>query len=520
MAANVAFIRPELAAMLPKYRLIRDCLAGEDHIKKQGKVYLPMPNPADTSAENVARYNGYKTRAVFYNVTRRTVGGLTGQVFARDPVSEIPDQLDAIEKDATGTGVTAAQQSKRILNFVSSYGRSGVYVDYPDTGGETTIADIQSGRVRPTITVCDPKTVINWRVMEFGALTKLALVVIAETWPFADDGFELKFGCQFRVMSLEFAQDGEGNPTGEPRYRVDVWREPSPSVWNGQEIPKGKNFAIHSTYYPTGPNGENIDEIPFMFVGSENNDTEIDNPPIYDLASLNVAHYRNSADYEEACYVMGQPTYWFSGLTKEWVEDVLKGQIRLGSWGGVMLPPNSQGGLLQMQPNTMPFEAMGHKENQMVALGAKLVEKKTVQRTATEAEQDEAAESSSLASMAKNVSAAMSWAFDWCAYFSGLGDEIECVYTLNTDFDLMKLTPAERLQTIKEWQGGALTFSEMRAVLRKGGVATEDDAEAKKKIDQEKADEIAAASRAMGEDPNNPNQPKPNDPSNVGSGGE
>ncbi|MBL1368232.1 DUF4055 domain-containing protein, partial [Acinetobacter baumannii] len=109
-----------------------------------------------------------------------------------------------------------------------------------------------------------------------------------------------------------------------------------------------------------------MDEIPFMFVGSHNNDPEIDNPPMYDLAELNIAHYRNSADYEEAVYMMGQPTYWFSGLTKEWIKEVLGGKIQLGSVGGVLLPANSSAGLLQPTPNTMAKEAMDQKENQMV----------------------------------------------------------------------------------------------------------------------------------------------------------
>lgn len=516
---NVSFIRPELAAVMPLYRKIRDCLAGSDKIKASGKLYLPMPNEADNSPDNQARYKGYKNRAVFYNVARRTLAGLSGQVFARDPVSEIPNQLDAVELDATGTGVSAAQQAKRLLNYAIAYARGGIYVDYPNTGEEgATKAELDKGHIRPTIMVCDPNTVVNWRTITVGAKTMLSLVVIAETWPFYDDGFEIKHGCQFRVMALESNAGEDDVATGQLRYRVEIYREKSPTVWNGDRIPSGKNFELaEGPYYPTGPDGNNIEEIPFMFVGSENNDTSVDNPPFIDLCELNLAHYRNSADYEEACFVMGQPTYWFSGLTEEWMKNVLGGQIRLGSWGGVPLPASASAGLLQMQPNTMPFEAMGHKESQMVALGAKLVEQKTVQRTATEAEQDEAAESSFLAATAKNVSAAMEWAFGWCAFFSDL-PEAKIVYQLNTDFDLMKLSAADRAQTIKEWQGGALTFAEMRAVLRKGGVATEDDDAAKAKIDTEQAEQIAATAKAMeaanpGDASNNPQ------PSNVGNGG-
>uniref|UniRef100_A0AAU6VZY7 Portal vertex protein n=1 Tax=Pseudomonas phage Pavpe01 TaxID=3138545 RepID=A0AAU6VZY7_9VIRU len=507
---NVSFIRPELAAVLPIYKIIRDCLAGQEKVKAAGKTYLPMPNEVDQSPDNLARYKGYKGRAVFYNVTRRTLQGLSGQVFARDPVSEIPDSLDAVENDATGSGISAAQTAKRLLNYSLSYGRGGIYVDYPNTEGGASKAELDTGRIRPTIHTASPGTVVNWRTITVGSQTLLSLVVIAETWPFFDDGFEIKHGCQFRVMSLVGEIDEENVATGTLKYQVEVYREHNPTVWNGDQIPKGKNFHLsQGPYFPTDPNGNNLDEIPFMFVGSENNDTDVDNPPLYDMAALNIAHYRNSADYEEACFVMGQPTYWFSGLTEEWMKNVLHGQIRLGSWGGVPLPPNSSAGLIQMNANTMPFEAMGHKENQMVALGAKLVEQASVQRTATEARQDETAETSFLAASAKNVSAAMTWAFQWCALFVDGSRDVKIVYELNTDFDLMKMTPEQRAQTIKEWQGGALTFSEMRAVLRKGGVATEDDKVAKAQIDIEQAEQIEAAAKLM-------EATTPQAPSNVG----
>src|SRR5690606_21311999 len=78
---NVEFQREELTALIPAYELIRDCIAGSRAIKKRGDIYLPRPNAADKSADNLARYDAYITRAMFYNVTRRTLAGLTGQVF-------------------------------------------------------------------------------------------------------------------------------------------------------------------------------------------------------------------------------------------------------------------------------------------------------------------------------------------------------------------------------------------------------------------------------------------------------
>ena len=118
----------------------------------------------------------------------------------------------------------------------------------------------------------------------------------------------------------------------------------------------------------------------------------------------------------------------------------------------------------------------------MVALGAKLVEQKEVQRTATEASIENNSETSVLADVAKNVSTAIKFGLEMCARFSG-DEGAEIVYELNTDFSLARMTASERAQLISEWHAGAISFREMRAGMRKSGVATLDDEEAKDEID-------------------------------------
>jgi hypothetical protein len=119
----------------------------------------------------------------------------------------------------------------------------------------------------------------------------------------------------------------------------------------------------------------------------------------------------------------------------------------------------------------------------MIALGAKVVEQSSVQRTATEANIENASETSVLSSSANNVSKAIKFALEKAALFIGTEDEIK--FELNTDFNLSNMTPEERGQLVKEWQGGAISFEEMRSGLRKSGVATLDDNKAKSDIKAE-----------------------------------
>lgn len=459
---NVSFVRDEVARTKGRWDLIKDCLSGQKAVKDGRTKYLPQPNPSDLSEENKKRYDQYVERAVFYNVTQRTHAGLVGQVFQQDPIIKLPSIMEPLVLDTDGGGVALDQQSKKALGEVLAYGRCALLVDYPNTGEVASRQDLLDGRVRPTIILYDPWDIINWRTKTFGAKKLLSLVVIAEQYIVEDDGFEAKSDRQWRVLRLE-------EETG--RYRVELWRE---------ELGVHKEYEH---YYPRDARGQNLTEIPFTFIGAVNNDPNIDLSPLYDLATLNIAHYRNSADYEEACYIVGQPTPYLAGLTKDWVEDVLKGQVHLGSRAAIPLPPGGTAGLLQANPNTMPKEAMEAKERQMVALGAKLVEQSSVQRTATEARQEEASEVSVLATCAKNVAAAYRVALTWCGAFLGTNTLPE--FDLNTDFEIGRMSAQDRAQLIAEWQAGAIAFEEMRFNLRRANVAYLDDEEAKDAIEEE-----------------------------------
>ena len=144
----------------------------------------------------------------------------------------------------------------------------------------------------------------------------------------------------------------------------------------------------------------------------------------------------------------------------------------------------------------MVKEAMDTKENQMVAIGAQLVQDGEVERTATEAKLEATSEGSTLKSAALNVQAAYVWAIEQAALFT---DETinEDAFILNTDFELSQMTVEERRATVEEWIKGAITFGEMRSTLRKAGSATLDDEEAKKVIDEEADAELERAVKAM-----------------------
>lgn len=464
-ASGVQYMRRDLIQYLTQYSLIDDCIAGEQRVKSRRAEYLTLPGDMN-DPEIASRYQNYLSRAVFYGVAGRTLEGYVGKVFTRDAVVKAPGVLEFVVDDVNGEGVSLDQLTQKAVATVLAKGRAGVFIDYPVVEGGASAADLANGRVKPIINLYQPQQIINWRSARVGGREKLTLVVIAEAYTNEKDQFASEQLVQYRELRLI-----------NGIYHSSIWRQKAGQT-TGFELFYGPVMPLNSA-------GKPYDELPFRFIGPRESSSVIEKPPMYDLCSINIAHYRNSADYEEACFVTGQPTVWASGLTQQWVTEVLGGKVLVGSRGILPLPVNAAAGLLQVEPNVMPMEAMKHKEAQMIALGAKLIEPRQVQRTATEADMDEEAESSVLSSVSRNVSKCIKWALQWGGYFVGI-NESAIDFQLNTDFDLATLTSQERAQLVSEWQAEAITYTELRANLRKAGIATLSDEEAIRQLEQDR----------------------------------
>lgn len=470
---SVKYIRPEVVRLRPLYQMIRDVLRGPEAVKHRGETYLSKPDPLDMSDAATARYDNYLGRAIFFDATARTHEGYLGQIFYREYQVELPEILSVMLEDVDGEGTTLEQQVKNVTGEALAMGRSGLYVDYSSAiQGNATRADQEAGKVRPTITMYTPDRIINWRHTTVGNHKFLSLVVLEEDAYDEDDGFESKLIPQWRELRMVPRAEGS-----DYILMVQIWRNTEAGL-----------VVIGEPAFPTKGNGKNWDRIPFEFIGSVDNDPSPDKPPMEGMAHVNIGHYRNSADYEESVFMLGQPTPWASGITENWLAEAWNGELRLGCREFIPLPEGGQMGLLQVSPNTMAKEAMEQKERQLVALGAKLAEAKAVQTTATEEQRDSVLENSTLSTVAKNCSSAYRNALLHCCEYAGITSEV--VFELNTDFEITRMSAQDRQQLLSEWQGGGITWEEYRWNMKRSGVAFEDDTKARKQIQADLADSV------------------------------
>lgn len=436
---------PEYTVHEADWRLLRDFIAGERRVKDAGTLYLPRPQSMTDS-----EYAAYGLRAVLYEATGKTVDAMIGAIFRREPSIDLPTALEYLREDADGSATPLSQLSKALGAEVCAMGRAGLLVDYPQVPAAATRRDEIAARARAQLLVYPAEAIINWRYARIGAAYQLVLLVLNDD-DWEGDGFAQTIVQRRRVFRLD--QGVLTVEVFERRRQNEEWQSAGVTT-------------------PRLPGGQPLGEIPFQFVGSQDLLATVDRSPVLSVARLNAAHYRNSADYEDALFMLGQPTPYVTGLTAEWAERH-GASMRVGSRAAWLLPAGTTAGMLESQTNIGALrEAMAAKEAQMAALGARVFQARDGNPEAEGTVRVRAAgEANALQSVASNVSRAINEALKWAgAWMAAAGDG---TITLSDDFFPAALDPASLDSLIRAWQAGAITKETLFQNLLAGEIIAE-----------------------------------------------
>lgn len=441
---------------LPLWQLVGDCVEGSATIKWRKEKYLPKPNPSDVTNENKARYSAYVQRANYVNFTGFTKAGLLGMVFRKDTVTDLPTEIEYVKENANGAGLSLDQIVRNCIGETLEDGRYGFLTDYPPAPPGLTQAQQNALNLQANILPYEAEDIINWRTVMIGGVKKLSLVVLREiNQVVGDDGFSAEDKTFYRVLILV---DGV--------YVQQLYNDKNELIIFG-EGEDARDFIM-----PLKADGTVWNEIPFTFAGAQNNDETPDKAPLLDIAEVNISHYRNSADYEESAFMVGQPTPWAAGLSQSWVDEVMKGGVLIGSRAFLLLPEGGTAGLMQADPNQMPLKGMQEKEAQMIKLGARIISDSTGDETAEAARIRFAGQTSQLAVLVGNVQAAVMKCLGWAQEFMGGTGEI--VLVINMEFFESKADPNMLIAQIQLLDRGVFAKKDIRTNLRKAGMVDSD----------------------------------------------
>lgn len=418
---------PEYNYICQRWNLVRSI------VNNDAQKWIRTVDPAD-----LKRSAQYKQDAILTNFTRLTKIGLTGLVFRKPAKIEVPIQLDYLIDDATGYNFGLEQLAQQDVGEILVTGRTGILLDCPNDEDKDRLVRFKS---------YVGESIVNWKYREVGSEYRLSLIVLKEcNDDLGDDGFEWVQKIQYRVLMLD--QDNV--------YHQVIYNE---------------DGELLSGVTPLDYNGNVFNSIPFVFIGSENNDAGIDSIPLYDLAIVNLGHYRNSADVEETSYISGQavPVIQLGETNAEEFEASNPGGINIGSRRGVVLATGGDFKFAQVQPNLLPRELMKDKEAQAASIGARLIAPPGGRETAEAARIRFGSQNSALYTITKNISLAYEQCLWWAAIFM-MEAPVESVFELNDQFYEEDADPNLIAQEMMLFDRQIMSADEIRMNLGKSGI--------------------------------------------------
>ena len=447
---NPRIRHPQYEKYFPRWKAVNDICDGE-HIAD----YIVDIHPNDKSVENEERNKSFKERAVFAAVAGYTARGLTGIVFSKWPVLKVPPQLEYMKESADGSGVSIYQLSQTTIRDQVRVGRSGLFVDFPANQSDASQADIQSGNLFSPIMHIKAEQILNWNTTRYGGKTKLSLVVIYD-----QIRMESEVGFVFDIVDVIYELR-----LVEGVYVFKEWRT---------TVVGGGAWQLVDEVIPRDGAGNTWDEIPFTFVGSNDNTPDVDPPPMFDIVRVNIGHLNNSAIYEDAVFITGQPQPWMSGIDFDYVQQAQNAGMYFGAPVMLPVPSGETFGIVQASENTMAKEAMTDKINTMIGLGAMFMQMGSVAKTAQQAAGEQMVQHSVLSLIASNCSEAYTQALRWAARFMG-ADESECEYTVPQNFVDPQANPQMLQQMVAGFLQGAIPLGDYHRWMQKNQLADSDE---------------------------------------------
>lgn len=434
--------------------------------------WLPR-EPAETPAAYTARL----FRSVLFNGFRKTVKDMTGKVFQREVTLEedVPDELVACAENIDLAGRHLNVFARDVFHDALVTGINYIFVDMPPAitkpdGTVATLADEQAAKRRPYLCHIKGEDLIGFQ-------SELIDGVVTLT--------------QARIREDATVPDGEWGETCIEQIRVlrpgawEIWRKAATA--NGRDAwAKFDEGTTSLNYIPLAP--VYINRTGFM----------IGEPPLEDLADLNVAHWQSSSDQRNILHVARVPVLFGAGFDADTT-------ISIGA--NTMVRNSNPAATLEWVEHTGAAIGAGQTdldklELQMQVQGLQLLIPQPSGQTATGEVLDNAKENSPLAMMAMALGDALECAFGFMADYMGVkantksgtdSDDRGGSIDVNTDFGVGTGTGVDLPVLLQACTAGKLTNKTFLSELKRRDILADSvDVDAELALIEEQAPELTA----------------------------
>lgn len=385
----VSNVGAEMTNLHLKTRIIDDLLGGTLSMRAAGQKYLfKMP------LENKDAYENRLNRSTLYPALSETLAQMCGRVFY-SPINVsnvdkkiVEDILPDVDTEGNALDVFASQWFYAAL----AYGVSFVLVDYTKTGEAKTKADEKALGARPYLVHIKPQNVLGIKYERINGN---------------------KVMTQFRYK--EFVTEEDGEFSTKVVEQINVHEIGRVRKYKPQSDGNGKSSFVEIENIEVKANGVPLTFIPIVpFITKKTGHFALGEPPLMELANLNVKHWQSQSDQDNLLNTARVPLLVRIGVTDD-------STVKIGN-SVVDLPAGAD---LRYVEHTGSAIAAGQKslnelEAQMRVAGAKLLEKADMAMTESQARDEQNKEISALRLYANRFEDALDLALEYVGLWLGI----------------------------------------------------------------------------------------------------
>lgn len=459
-------------SMSAGWKVVRDVARGTLHMREQGGDYLPK-----FPAEHDQTYRERLSVATLFNAYNRTVQGLVGMVFKKNPVlnEDVPPDVRTHAENIDLAGTHLDVFAKDVLTDAFD-GHAFILVDMQKgLGPGATLADERRLNRRPYWVKYRADQAINFRPALINNQLEIGQITFEETALVPDGPYGEKEEMRYRTFRLEEVTDER---TGERSHRVQ---------WELQH--KTVNDRNEEVFVILDGGTISQSRIPVAVVCGKKTGFLTSQPPLLDLALTNIKYYQKRSDYDASLHLCGNPIPAGIGIPDEW------NLLAVGSGRMLRLPQGAD--LKYVEPTGAALEAtrvdLQDVRAEMAALGLSvLASSPDVATTATETIIDFTQESSELATIARSLSDGIELALQFHAAYLNLGSGGSI--SLGSDLRNFALSPQQITVYSNMVAANQLSVESLWSLLQRGDVLSDDfDAETEKQRIREQQKNVGEA---------------------------
>ena len=427
--------------MAPDIELVRDVSRGTTSIRAARQKYLPQ-HPAERSDDYAIRLN----RSVLFNAFGRTIAGLVGMVFRRDPLlgDDVPPEIVELSENIDANGTHIAVFAKTVFGDALEVGHAAILVDAPVTDGERlSIGQERDRGIRPFLVHIRAEDIVSWRTITVNGVEILSQVVLREIVIRPDGAFGEERIERFRVLQRDNGV-----------IRFEIWEKKDEA---GAEPEK------------TGEEGiiQNVTEIPLVPIYARKVGLLTSIPPLIDLAHTNITHYQVLSDHLHALHKASVPILVLAGAGLD--EDAVVGPNM-----AINLPEGATVSYVEHGGSALAATSQQLKDlkTDMAVLGLGMLQHETRAAETAEAKRmDKSEQDSVLATAARSMQDGMENALGFMARM--LKKPAGGSVALNRDFEKLTLDAAQIQVYSQLFSAGVISIDTLWAILQEGGALNE-----------------------------------------------